>query len=193
MKLHKLPVVYLVDGSIAVTGAFTCARNIARALSGVADVVLVLPTGSSISADELADFRAVHYLQIRNLRRSLRAMLLYLPFLVMASWQLGRLMRRDGAERLVLNDFYLMHGALCRLFGFHGQIVAWVRIDPRNFGHRLSRLWLRLLACSSDRIVAVSRYIQTCLPVWRRSCSTMYLTARRCRTYRLRGGVGWCS
>lgn len=156
--------VYLVDGSIAFTGAFACARNMARALEGIADVVLVLPKGSTIREDALGDFRKVYYLDIRNLRRSPGAVLLYLPFLALSTWQLRSLMRRDGAARLVLNDFYLMQGPMCRLLGYRGQIFAWVRIDPQGFGHRLSRLWLGLVARSADRIVAVSRHIQTCLP-----------------------------
>lgn len=164
MKLHKLPVVYLVDGSVAFTGAFACARNIARALVGFADVVLVLPKGSTIPAAELGDFKAVHYLQIRNLRRSPGAVLFYLPCLAHSAWKLRRLMRADGATRLLLNDFYLMHGALCRIMGFSGQIFSWVRIDPRGYGRQLSQLWLRCMEWGADQVVAVSRHIQGCLP-----------------------------
>lgn len=164
MKLHKLPVVYLVDGSVAFTGAFSCARNIARALAGFANVVLVLPKGSTIPVAELGDFKAVHYLQIRNLRRSPGAVLLYLPCLALSAWQLRRLMHVDGATRLLLNDFYLMHGALCRLMGYCGQIFSWVRIDPHGYGRQLSRLWLRCMVWGADKVVAVSRHIQGCLP-----------------------------
>ncbi len=158
------PVIYLLDAAVAVTGAFNCARNISRALNGVADVVVVLPRQSTIPTHYLEDFSAVHYLPIANLRRSFWAVLRYLPLLFTSAWQLKKLMKKDGAEQLILNDFYLMHGSVLRLFGFRGAISAWVRIDPRSFGRILSGIWLLILSLSTDRVLAVSHFIQTCLP-----------------------------
>ena len=159
-----LPVVYLVDGSVAVTGAFVCARNIARALAGRARVVLVLPAHSTIGPNDTTPFAGVRRLPIRPLRRNFGAVLAYLPALVVASFALRWLMRRDRATVLIVNDFYLMYGALCRALGFRGRLLTWVRIDPAAFGARLSGLWLRLAAASSDRLVAVSLHIQGRLP-----------------------------
>jgi L-malate glycosyltransferase len=157
-------VLYILDGSVDVTGAFVCARNMARALAGSAEVVLVLPKHSRIGPSELREFAAVHYLPLANLGRSLAAVSLYFPLLLLASWRLRLLMRRDGAARLVLNDFYFLHGLVCRVLGFRGRIFTWIRIDPRAYGRTLSRLWLRLLALSSERLVVVSQHLRTCLP-----------------------------
>ena len=159
-----LPVVYLVDGSVAVTGAFVCARNIARALAGRARVVLVLPAHSTVGPQDTTPFAVVRRLPIRLLRRNLGAVLAYLPALAAASVALRWLMWRDRATVLIVNDFYLMHGAVCRALGFRGRLLGWVRIDPAAFGARISGLWLRLAAASSDRLVAVSRHIQGRLP-----------------------------
>ncbi len=159
-----LPVVYLVDGSVAVTGAFVCARNIALALAGRARVVLVLPAHSTVGPKDTNPFAVVRRLPIRLLRRNFGAVLAYLPALAAASIALRWLMWRDRATVLIVNDFYLMHGAVCRALGFRGRVLGWVRIDPAAFGARLSGLWLRLAAASSDQLVAVSHHIRGRLP-----------------------------
>jgi glycosyltransferase involved in cell wall biosynthesis len=158
------PVIYLVDGSVAVTGAFACARNIARGLRGRARVVLVIPTRSSIGPDETVDFDAVCRLPIQPLRRSPGAALAYLPALAFASLRLRWLLHRDRATTLLVNDFHLMHGAVCRALGFRGRVLTWIRIDPAAFGASISNIWLRLAAASSDCLVTVSRFIQSRLP-----------------------------
>lgn len=160
---NGLQTVYVLDGSMAVTGAFVCARNMALALAGKARVVLVLPEGSAIGADGTRDFAEVRRLPITHLRRSPRAVALYLPSLFIASLALRTRMRRDNAQVLIVNDFYLMHGAIARLLGFRGRILTWIRIKPGSFGS-VSRVWLWAAAKASDRVVSVSRHIAGLLP-----------------------------
>lgn len=161
---ESLPMIYIVDSSVDVTGAFVCARNEALALSGIARVTLVLPTDSRIPDEELTGFAQVLRLPLVNLRRSVISFALYLPALLFSSWRLRRHMKADGAQRLQLNDFYLMHGAVSRLFGYRGRVVIWLRMDPRRFGGVLPALWLFLGGRTSDRVVAVSRFIQSVAP-----------------------------
>jgi len=155
--------IYVLDGSAAVTGAFISARDMARALRDEADVILIIPDTACIAERELADFAAVHLLPIRPLRRSLIAVVLYLPNLARATWQLRRLMKGHPGAALLVNDFYLIQGPLLRGLRHRGPILTWVRIDPTAFG-RIGRIWLWLSARLSDRIVAVSRHIQGLLP-----------------------------
>ncbi|MCE6967482.1 glycosyltransferase family 4 protein [Cereibacter sphaeroides] len=155
--------IYVLDGSVAVTGAFVSAREMARALRHDADVVLVLPDTAQIAATDLTDFSAVHRLPIRPLRRTLRDAAIYLPCLLHAALRLRWLMVRDGADTLFVNDFYLMQGPFLRLLGYRGRLVTWVRIDPAIFG-QVGRLWLWLASRASDRIISVSRHIQRLLP-----------------------------
>lgn len=158
MKTTKT--IAIVDGSVARTGAFIGARNIALALKGTAEVVMILPREATLDAGDLDAFVTVHRLPIANLRRSVSGTLLYLPKLLAASWSLNRLLRREGCQHLILNDFYLMHGAVCRLLGYRGRILSWVRMDPLIFGRPLANTWLRIAKLSSDELVVVSRYIE---------------------------------
>jgi glycosyltransferase involved in cell wall biosynthesis len=155
--------VVIVDGSVAVTGAFVSAREMARVLREDMDVALVLPNGACIDDEHLRDFAAVYWLPIRPLRRRVRDVLLYLPCLVVAAIRLRLLLWRVGADSMFLNDFYLMQGALVRLIGYRGRILTWVRINPAAFG-RIAHVWLWAARLTSDRVISVSRYIQKLLP-----------------------------
>lgn len=163
MQAQDRPSIWILDGSVAVTGAFISARDMARALRNEVDVVLVLPDTSRICTDELTDFAAVYHLPIRPLRRRLEDIALYMPFLLLALLRLHRQITRTGAKVLLVNDFYLMQGPLLRLVGYRGRMLTWVRIDPTGFG-RAGKVWLAVASRLSDHILAVSRHIQHLLP-----------------------------
>lgn len=163
MHPRQPPIVYIIDGSRALTGAFVSARGIARALGGDASVVLVLASDSDIAPEAMLDFAAVRRLPIRHLRRSFWAAALYLPSLLAASILLYRHMRQDRADVLIVNDFYLMQGAVLRLLGFRGSIITWVRVNPATFG-RISSVWLWAAEKTSNKVLSVSHYIERLLP-----------------------------
>ena len=154
-----IPYIYLLDASRDVRGALRAAQREAACLRGDARLVLAIPASSKLSAREFEPFVKVVRLPIVNLRRSLGSALLYLPALVYAGWKLARAMRADGCERLQVNDYYLMQGAVARLFGYRGKIVTWVRIDPHQYGGPIAKLWLRVANAVSSQMVAVSRFI----------------------------------
>lgn len=154
------PIIYLVDAAQGQTGGLRAAANIARALDGEVRVVAVLPETGVFADAALAPFWRVERLPIPMLSRRARAVLGYGPRLLAESRRLRRLMERDGAETLILNDFYLMHGTPLRAMGFRGRILSWVRCDPALFPGALARLWLSRTARTADRIVAVSEFIR---------------------------------
>lgn len=156
------PNLFVVDGSIAVTGALVAAAQQAQVLKDKVDTILVLPRGHRVPAARTAAFAEVIELPIVNMRKSAAGVFLYLPALLVASVQLRWAMRRRGCERLQLNDFYLLHGAMLRLLGYRGRIVTFIRIDPTRFGIP-GRFWLAAARWSSTELVAVSRFIQRLL------------------------------
>jgi len=115
---------------------------------------------------ECVDFDRVVRLPIVSLSKSATSILKYGPALVVSSWQLLKNMRARGANRLLINDFNLMHGLVLRILGYRGILVTWIRFDPRRFGPVLATLWLRGVSASSTEVVAVSRYVQSIIPPW---------------------------
>lgn len=162
--MPERPTLFILDASIDVTGAFVAARRQASLLKGLAECTLVIPQDSRIDPSQLTDFTTVLHLPLRPLRRSIGSLAAY-PFACVRNARLlAQALRRSGCERLQVNDYYLLEGALTRLFGFRGRIVTWVRIDPANYGGPVARLWLKAAQAASGRIVAVSRFILSKLP-----------------------------
>jgi L-malate glycosyltransferase len=153
----------LIDPSSSLTGALVCARNEARLLKGKAVLTLVIPCDAAILADDSGHFRRVFRVPFKHLRKTVHSFIVYLPALLRSSWIISSLLKNDRIECLQINDFYLMHGVVCRLFGYRGRLVTWVRIDPRRFGWFPGRVWLFFAVRASDRIVAVSEFIATIL------------------------------
>lgn len=149
----------IVDGSVAVTGALVSAARQATLLADEVRTVLVLPRGHRVPSQRLTAFVEVIEIPIVPLRKKALSLIAYSPALVAGSLRLRRELKRLGASRIQINDFYLLHGTLLRLMGFRGRIVTFVRIDPLRFG-AAGRFWLAAARRSSDALVAVSRFIQ---------------------------------
>lgn len=158
------PCLLLLDASIARTGALVCARHMARALHDLARCDLVLPVVHQIPAEDLADFDSVFFLPLRNPGSTPWSLFSWFLILVTTSLQLRFLLHRHRTSHLILNDWYLLHGIVCRLLGYQGQIITWVRLDPLRFGRLLASIIFRLVAISSNQIIVVSRFVQARLP-----------------------------
>lgn len=168
-----LPTIYVIDPSVAVTGAFVAARNIARALKDHARVVLVLPEQTLITRAECCDFWRVEHIPAASLSKNPAALLRYLPNVLRGGLRVGRLMRNDTSAHLILNDFYVMQGIVLRLLGYRGKIVSLVRCDPRRFAGALAPWMLWMQHISADRVVAVSQHVRSLLPA-RVKASVLY-------------------
>lgn len=156
------PSLFLVDGSVDVTGALVSAARQAGLMRDEIDTILVLSRFHQVPPERTAAFADVITLPFVSPRKKLINAIVYLPSLLLSALMLGRAMRRRGSRRLQLNDFYLLQGAVLRLAGFRGTIVTFVRIDPRRYG-LAGRLWLNAARWCSTEMAAVSRFIQSLL------------------------------
>lgn len=154
----------IVDPSVGRTGALQCARQLAIALHGVSPCQLVLPEGSHPPSTDLACFERIHHLGLRNPRRSIPSFCSWIVSVLVCAARLRWLLHRFSFTHLVLNDWYLLQGILCRLFGFRGVILTWVRLDPWRFGRWPAAIIFRLIAFTSNHVVVVSRHVQRRLP-----------------------------
>jgi glycosyltransferase involved in cell wall biosynthesis len=166
MKTGGQPCLVIVDSSIGRTGGFVCAQNMALALRDRMPAVLVVPREARFSQADLKPFLCDVRMELRAPYRALPAAWAWLAGLIPSGVQLRRLLAQTKATHLVLNDFYLLQGLICRLMGFRGQIITWVRLQPNRAGGRLTVLLWGLIGLSSDRVVAVSRFVKQQIPCW---------------------------
>src|SRR5688500_9317589 len=112
------PCVFIIDASVDITGALVAARREAGLLRDHADFVLVLPTGSRVPDSALGAFADVLRVPMPQLRKAPASLLGFLPGLIVSTVRIRRELRRRNCERVQINDFYLLHGAVLRMLGF---------------------------------------------------------------------------
>ena len=156
------PSLFIVDGSVDVTGALVSAARQAELLKDELDTILVLSSFHKVPAGRLTAFAEVITLPFVSPRKKIVNAIFYVPALLLSSIQLRLAMWRRGSERLQLNDFYLLHGAVLRWLGFRGRTVTFVRIDATRYG-AAGRWWLRAARWCSTEMAAVSTFIQSLL------------------------------
>lgn len=157
------PALFIVDSALDVTGGFMAASRQAALTGDLLRATLVLPNDHRLPASAQTAFAETIRLPIVSLRKSIGAVVGYLPSVIISGVRLRIAMHRGSCNLLQLNDFHLMHGAIVRLLGYRGRIVTWVRIDPKRYGV-IGRIWLALARWSSDELVSVSKFIARQLP-----------------------------
>jgi glycosyltransferase involved in cell wall biosynthesis len=83
-----------------------------------------------------------------------------------SGFRLRKLLLQTKASHLVLNDFYLLQGVICRILGFRGQIITWVRVEPNRTGGRLTSILWALIGLSSNQVISVSHFVEQQIPAW---------------------------
>ena len=161
--MPSTPTLFIFTGAHQVTGALIAACHEAEMLKADARVSIILSSRSDIVSSDLPGDPQLLYLPLAMFSRQIGDLVRYPFALLRSGWALKRALNQAGCRHLQVNDFYFAEGFVARLLGFHGRLVTWIRIDPRRYG-RAGGLWLRMARWSSNRLVAVSRFIRGGLP-----------------------------
>jgi len=157
--------IFLLDNSVAITGAYRSALAIAQAIEGEIDTVFVLPEAVALHS-ELASHGFHSYpLPMVEIGRSLRRLIAYLPMLVINGFRLRRMLSHERIDVLVVNDYYNLLPPVVRLMGWRGRIITIVRLLPAGQQPLLNRLWIASMRFASNRVVAVSNAVGNQLPI----------------------------
>lgn len=154
----------IIENSVGYTGAFKAALQEAMLLQNEKRFVFVLPKESGLK-DYLQEGGITFYtLPMREISRSPLNLLLYLPVLVKNSLRLKRILRKEKAEYLQVNDFYNLLGVMLRLFGYKGKLITYVRFLPSAVPGILRKIWVWAAQRYSYRVIAVSDAVLQQLP-----------------------------
>lgn len=154
----------ILENSVAFTGAFRCAIQEAHMLSENVRVVFVVPTGSSVIPYIQEQGFTYYTLPYKEISRSISALLLYPLYLVRNSISLHRIVKKEKASWIQVNDFYNLLGAVMKCTGYRGKLWTWVRFLPIVIPKPLRRLWIGAAMRWSDHIIAVSDAVKNQLP-----------------------------
>lgn len=159
-----VPVILIMENSIAPTGALISILRSSIALRDHYRFIFVLPEGSSAGSLVGQSGFEVYYLPMKELRKTAYALISYIPFLFYNAMKLRVLLRKTQARLVVVNDFYnLTMPVTCFLFKAV-PYVCYIRFRPSRFPRLLVRFWVSAHRRYTKRFIAVSNTVRSELP-----------------------------
>lgn len=161
----KKPKILIIENSIDVTGALKSILKTSSDLRDMFEFVFVIPKGSK-SKTLIRDkqFDPIFEIRMREIRRQFSALLLYLPFLVINSFRLRRIIKQNDISLVHVNDLYNLLPVIVRLFGLNIPYICHVRFMPDKFPPLLFKCWLFLHLKFAERVIVVSQSLLNKLP-----------------------------
>lgn len=154
------PKILIIENSIAVTGALKSIIRSSLSLQDQYHFIFVMPAKSTaISYVRQNGFDCME-LEMREIRKSVSALLLYLPFLILNTKRIFQIVKLKQIDIISNNDFYNLLPALYRLCGGKVPYVTYVRFLPNKFPSILVQLWYGLHVKSASSVIAVSEAVK---------------------------------
>lgn len=149
-----------IDNSMHPTGAFKALVGLCDTLPERYTSVIALPQGSTC-ANTLNDRRLrVVYFPFHEIRKSARAIAIYLPYLLLNAYRLVRFVKKEEIGFLHSNDHFNLVPILTKIvLGRRIKLVVHVRLLPSTYNYQLYGIFRRLNVRYADRIIGVSEAI----------------------------------
>lgn len=158
------PKILLIENSIDVTGALNSALHTAVFLRETFEFVFVLPKGSkAIEVVQTSGFEVIE-LQMREIRKNIFDLLVYLPSLLINAFRLVGIIRKHKVASILNNDFYNLLPVVLRILVPRIHYVCYVRFLPDRFPKLLRSVWFGLHNRYSAALVVVSEAVRQRLP-----------------------------
>ena len=159
----KKPKILIIDNSIDTTGAFKAIYHFAKYARNDFEFIFLLSNGSKLIKFVRKNGFEAEGLPFIEIGKSLKKILLYLPFLLINSWRLVKLTRKYEVDLVHVNDFYNLVGVTGKVLGGEYKLLTHVRFMPDRFPSVLVKLWYRLGLRYSYSLVCVSHAVKKCL------------------------------
>lgn len=159
------PHIVIVENAMDVTGGVTSIVRSSEHLRSDFYISFVSPTGSRAIPWLRQRGFEVDELPMREIRKSLWSLALYIPFLLINGRRLRGIIRKRKADLVVNNDFYNLTPVLHRFMpGGTVPYVCFVRFLPSKFPRPLVMMWCGLHKKYASYIIAVSQAVKRELP-----------------------------
>ncbi len=151
------PGVAVIDNSLVLTGALRSAVATADVLAVNYRIVFCLPNRSGAIDFVMKAGYEVEEVPFRELKRSWRSILLYLPLLLRSTWYLLSILSKKNVSVLHCNDMYNMTGALVKLVRPSITLIYHVRLMRNSYIRPAYGLFSAIVKRSADAVIFVSR------------------------------------
>jgi L-malate glycosyltransferase len=158
------PVVLVIENSVDVTGALNSVLRTAEGLRHEYEFHFIFPSKSAGPGWVSVQGFQVHQMPMREIRKDIFSLLLYLPVLLANVIRLRRLIRKIRPALIVSNDFYNLLPAVYRFLGGGLPYVCYVRFLPHRFPRLLVAWWCAWHRRFAASVVAVSGAVKDQLP-----------------------------
>ena len=157
--------ILIIENSINVTGALKSILLASKCLGENFEFQFVIPKNSiGKSLIESHGFKHIYEFPMKELSRQLTSILLYIPYLVLNTYRLNRLIKTNSISLIHVNDIYNLLPAMNRLLGNKTPYVCHIRFMPDRFPNLLFSFWFKLHLRYANEIIAVSKIVSSQLP-----------------------------
>jgi glycosyltransferase involved in cell wall biosynthesis len=148
--------VLIIDNSLDLTGAFKAILSNACDLKNEFEFHFLIPSQSK-NKSRIKDF-GFKCLQLNIIEISKRPkdLLLYIPQLIINSWKVKRYVKKEGISIIHVNDMYNMVGLTSKIWK-KTFVISHVRRMPESFPSMIYKFWVLLHRRFADKIIPVSR------------------------------------
>lgn len=149
--------IIIVENCLGYTGAFKAILQVVEHLSDYYRFVFVLPQGSTAGGILKQKGIVTYYLPFFPLQKKIISIILYIPKLILNSFRLRKIVKRENAVVLHANDLYNLSPLLVK-FSLPGiKLVTHIRILQNSFPLIVYKVWVVLTKLFSDVIIGVSK------------------------------------
>lgn len=156
--------ILIIDNSLAFTGAFKCALSEAMLLSDKHKFTFIIHPESKVRANLEASNIPYHTIKMQEIRKS-PSILLYPFMLLLNTYRVNSIIKREKIDVVQMNDFYNLIGAFLKIFGYKGKLITYVRFVPSAMPAPFRKLWTYFAQRYSRRVIAVSDTVLKELPI----------------------------
>lgn len=153
---RRKKVILILDNSLDTTGAFKAILAKIEPLRGQFQFVFIIPSESKNG--EYLSGRGIRYytLNFLEIRNDILNNLRYIPKLLINSYKLSRIAKKEQCSIIQVNDLYNLCGIGTKLFT-RINVITHIRRMPNSFPLPIYKLWVFIHKLLSDKILPVSK------------------------------------
>jgi len=149
--------ILILDNSPSITGAYKSILSATEALQDKYTFIFALQSSQLASVFSNQKNAAIH-LPFLEIQKSWK-LLFYFPVLMINSFRLLKIIKKQHVRIIHINDLYNMCGIIVKILNPRIKLIYHIRLLPTSYAKRLYSIWKRLIEKYADEIICVSETV----------------------------------